>query len=593
MIASSLILFCAADLYWIYECYIDRYTPNSIVDAVYMAALLGISIGGLLKGYMDNPNVQEDECSNVGRKHRGTFILLCPVLTILLKGFVLMELVNFLILYILYQSLTGYIQTSIKNEQLLRKQKALNLELEGRIAERTKQLVEKNKQLNFLSNQDTVTNLYNRRYFIYKLDKMLAKISSAETLALLYIDIDRFKTINDTYGHYVGDQVLIEISKRMLALKQKKAIIARIGGDEFVFAIRSNDGYPEIEKIAHQVTNDCDKTIKIGDYSFCLTISIGISIYPLDAENTNMLLRNADIAMYQAKKQGFNRVVSFNQQLRDTIQRKNEIEILLKQLDFDNELMLFYQPQFSIPEKKLIGMEALLRWNSPEKGLIPPDEFIPISEEINTIIPMGSWVMKKAISQIAIWNHFYGLDLKMGINVSPKQLEQIGFIDKMQSFMENCSVKSNWVDVEITEGVAIEGKQHISEIVHQLGNAGVSISIDDFGTGYSSLAYLKMFPFDRIKIAKQLIDSLTTDHYDLSITKSTILLAKSIGIQAIAEGVETKEQFDLLAALGCEQIQGYYLGKPMPPEKFEENFLKSIPASNNCRLTEEICTYGN
>lgn len=328
-----------------------------------------------------------------------------------------------------------------------------------------------------------------------------------------------------------------------------------------------------MEKIAQQIIDNCSTILQIGLYSFKLTISVGISIYPLDAGDSSILLKNSDMAMYQAKKIGFNRFVSFNQQLSTIIKRKNEIEVALSQADFDREFMLYYQPQFNV-QKELIGMEALLRWNSPKIGSVPPAEFIPIAEETDQIVPIGKWVMKKAIEQIVLWNRNYRLQLRMSINVSPKQLEQTGFFNDLQECIKNCYAKPEWLDVEITEGVSVEGAYRMTEISYQFKQAGISISIDDFGTGYSSLSYLKLVPFDRLKIDKTLIDSITTENYDQHITEFIIALARSLNIETIAEGVESQEQFDLLCELGCEQIQGFLFGKPNSSIEFEETYFK-------------------
>ena len=292
-------------------------------------------------------------------------------------------------------------------------------------------------------------------------------------------------------------------------------------------------------------------------------------------------MKNADIAMYQAKKQHYNKCVSFNKKLNDIIQRKNEIEILLKKADFDKEFALVYQPQFNIREKKLIGMEALLRWKGFEKGFISPNEFIPIAEETDQIVRIGDWVMKKAIKQIGTWNKMYGLDLKMSVNISPKQLDQKDFTKNMQTNMNNYSVNPQWLDVEITDGLMLEEQYGLSEIAIQFKEIGVSTCINDFGTGYSSLSCLKFLPFDKIKIAQPLINSITTDDYDRRITEFIIMLAKTSGIKAIAQGVETQEQFKILDDLGCEEIQGYLLGRPLPPQKFEEMFLKNGFSNDN------------
>ncbi|HEX3025696.1 MAG TPA: EAL domain-containing protein [Clostridia bacterium] len=562
---GSIFLYIVSDLYWFYLDINNTYAPNSLIDAAYMASLLGIAVAAEM--FRADSGAGERDFSNVGSKNRGLFLLSGLLLTVVFKGFVLTDLLVFLFITLAYISFTVYIQGSIKSDQLLRKEYDLNAELESRIADRT-------KELDYLSNRDLVTNLYNRRSFIRRLTERLAMVQPGETIALLFIDVDRFKTINDMYGHFVGDQVLVELSKSLMRFKQPNNTLARLGGDEFIFAVHADYGYREAEKLAEQVVQACGETLNIGNYAFSLTVSVGISIYPLDAENSDMLLKNADIAMYQAKKLGCNKYVSFSEELSGAIQRKNEIEMLLKTVDYDQEFKLFYQPQFSIPDKKLIGMEALLRWNSPQKGFIPPDEFIPLAEETGCIMPIGDWVMQKAISQIDSWNHYYGMELQMGINVSPRQLDQSSFIHNLQSSMKAHHVNPQWVDIEITEGVAMADKYRMPEIANQFKDAGVSISIDDFGTGYSSLSCLKLFPFDRIKIAKPLIDAITSDNFDQNITKYTILMAKSVGIKTIAEGVESQKQFDLLTQLGCEQIQGYFLGRPVPPSKFEEEFLK-------------------
>jgi diguanylate cyclase (GGDEF)-like protein len=575
--AGAILLYVLTDICWMYLYYKNLYIPNSLIDVLYLASLLGIAAGAKLKAVsnIESPSLQESESSNVGFKHKGFLLLIYPVLVLIFKGLVFTDLLVFVFIILVHKWLSAYIQVAIKNEQLLKREKDLNVDLESRISERMKDIVEKNEKLDFLSNHDMLTILYNRRYFIRGLEEMILQVAPNETLALLFLDIDRFKTINDTYGHHVGDQILIVISQRLQNLELQNSLLARLGGDEFVLAFHSNYGYQKTEEIAQQIIRYCKEVIIIERYSFHITVSMGISIYPFDAQDCETLMKNADIAMYQAKKQGYNKYVSFNEQLNNVIRRKNEIEILLKDTDLDKEFELFYQPQFSIPEKKLIGMEALLRWNKPGKGVILPGEFISIAEETDDIIPIGNWVMKKAIGQIANWNNSYGLKLKMGINVSPKQMDQTVFISKLKSAMEDFLIKPEWLDVEITEGVAIEGEYKIAEIAKQFKNIGVSISIDDFGTGYSSLSRLKNIPFDRIKIAKPLIDAITTNSYDMEIIKHTISLAKSIGIKTIAEGVELQDQFDLLVDLGCEEIQGYILGKPMPALEFEKTFIET------------------
>lgn len=583
---SGILLFTFNDIYYYYLYFNNDYIPGYMNDAFYIASFIIAALGAAWETCHRESRIYIIKAKNrnsIGAKHSGMVLLLCPSLIYIFKGQDIIDLTIALLIIIIYEGLSAHVQSTIKNKQLLQKEKELNIVLEKMIKERTrelfeknKQLLEKNKELDFLSNQDSVTGLYNRRYFINAISENINKITNEETLAILFIDLDRFKTINDTYGHGLGDQVLIEMSKRFKKMDRENTIIARLGGDEFVFAIFGKYNYKEIEEIAEQIISCCGKELVIEQYKFHVTLSVGISMYPFDAYDCSMLMKNADMAMYHAKAQGHNKCISFNSILNEKVHRRHEIEILLKKADFAKEFKLHYQPQFSIPDRKLLGIEALLRWDNPEAGSIPPGEFIPIAEEIDYIIPIGEWVMKEAVRQIAVWNRIYSLQLKMGINISPKQLDNKKFIGKLKSELEAEFVDSKCMDIEITESIEIEDEYRISEISDLFQGVGTSISIDDFGTGYSSLSYLKMFPFDRIKIAKPMIDSISLEGYDMQIVKAIIMLAKSIGIKTIAEGVETQKQLDILIDLGCEEVQGFLLGKPMPADIFEEIFLKKI-----------------
>lgn len=582
----GLTFYAVADFCFYYNSFYGMYVPNSIVDFLYVAALLLIAVGRYYKLICDqsgNTYWKNMEFNN-GRiiRHNGVILLTCPIAVLLFKGFVVFDIFVLLAVILFYEVFSVYVQSAIKNEEMLRQEQRNNILLEHRIHEHTKkleaknkELMEKNKELFFLSNQDVVTKLYNRRYFRRVLEEKIETSDSSNAVALLYIDLDRFKTINDTYGHEVGDQVLIEVAARLSEWNRDKALLARLGGDEFVFAFEGNLQYNEMERLAQEIINLCSEEIKIEAYSFHLTISVGISIYPLDASDSSTLMKNADMAMYQAKKTGYNQYFSFSRILTEKTYRNNEIEILLRKADFDKEFQVVYQPQFKIPNRELVGMEALLRWKCPYIGYISPAEFIPIAEEINYIIPIGQWVMKQAIRQIALWNNTYHADFKMGINVSPIQLDSAEFIGEMKARMFDSFVDSKWIDIEITENVAMEGEYRISQIADLIKGLGVTVSIDDFGTGYSSLSYLKLFPSDRIKIAKPLVDSISADDFDQQIVKAIIMLAKSIGMKTIAEGVEHQEQLDILTQLGCEEMQGYLLGKPMPGEEFERLFLSN------------------
>ncbi len=582
-ITTGSLLYVLVDLYYYYIYFNNLYLPNSIIDFIYLGSFVLIAIGAILN-YFYKFSASQDTFFhnnyNVGFTKKHWLLLICPILSFVFEGFVISDLLIFFLVILFNKILGMYVQTYNEHEQLLIKEKEMNIILEEKIKERTKEIIEKNqqlehknKELNFLSKQDTVTTLYNRRFFIKSLKKELANLKPPETIALLFIDLDRFKMINDMYGHHIGDQVLIEIARRLEAFNNGDSMLARLGGDEFVMGYTGKFDYKHMELIANEIIDACSKAIEIEQYRFHVTTSIGISIYPLDAADSNTLMKNADIAMYQAKAQGKRRCVSFDSKFKENLNRKNEIEFQLKKAVYDNEFEVYYQPQFSIPDQRLIGAEALLRWNNDFLGWVLPAEFIPVAEEIDLINSIGEWVMEKAIIQIGIWNKTFDSNLKVGINVSPKQLDYKDFISNFENIMKKYAVSSKNIDIELTENIAIEGEDRIKQIDSLFRGLGVSISIDDFGTGYSSLSYLKLLPFDRIKIAKPLIDAISIDNYDLQIVKAVIMLAKSIGMKTIAEGVELQEQYDILVDLQCDEIQGYFLGKPVPVKQFNELFI--------------------
>lgn len=579
----GIIIYAISDLIYFHFILADIYIPNSLVDAVSMLAFMLLAAGACKKRCMDKPTMgledYADVTSNVGLKKNFYLIVLVPIVAVAVEGLVLFDLFVFALIFAIREALSFYIQLAIKNEQLLLKEKEMNSILEDKIKERTKEIVQKNDELEYSSNHDPVTDLYNRNFIMKSLPQSVRNLKPNETVTFILLDIDRFKTINDMYGHDVGDQVLVELTNRLQSVDSdfefiEKPILARVGGDEFAFVYRSFMAYDYAEKIANKILLRGSEPIAINQYLFRITASIGISIYPYDARDVKSLMRNSDIALNHAKVRGKNRCLSFNSELRDSIYRKNEIEILLKTMDYNEELEMFYQPQFRIYDKKLIGAEALIRWYSKSLGYISPAEFIPIAEEINIIPELGNWILNTVIHQIKEWNTIYGIDFKVGINISPKQLDYISFVNDLKQTMSESNVPPRLVDIEITESIAMEGEDRIKQVYSLFKGLGVSISMDDFGTGYSALSNLKYLPFEKIKIAKELIDAIAMDEYDMQIVKSIIELAKSLGILTIAEGVEYQEQFDILEKLGCDEIQGYLLGRPMAVDKFEEQFLK-------------------
>lgn len=573
--------FIVSDIVYYYLYFNNQYIPNTLIDSCYVGGIVLITIGAIFEKHFKHADEGLFEVgTNVGFQKKIQFMLIWPLLILLYEGFVLADQLLFFSAIMLREIFSFYIQGLVYNEELLKKEIKMNAFLEESIQQRTREIEEKNnelevknKELDFLSNQDTVTNLYNRRYFIQALEQEIETVKGNEKIGLIFLDLDRFKTINDMYGHHIGDAVLIEISKRLNAFYVGNSILARLGGDEFVISFHGSFNYKQLEQVANKIIQSCSEPIEVDHYVFYVTASIGISIYPLDASDASTLMKNADIAMYQAKASGKGRALTFNSSLQEHTNKKHRIEMLLGKALLKNEFELYYQPQFRIPDNKLIGAEALIRWNSSILGPVSPGEFIPIAEEINMIYDIGNFVMKEAVTQVAKWNSKHKTEIKMGINVSPKQLDHKNFIHNLRTTLEENNLDAKQIDIEITETVAIEGENRIKQIDKLFEGLDVSVSIDDFGTGYSSISYLKYFPFERIKVAKELVDKIHTDNYDLQIVKSVILLAKAIGIKTIAEGVELQEQYDILKQIGCDEVQGYLLGRPVPAAQFEELFL--------------------
>ncbi len=354
------------------------------------------------------------------------------------------------------------------------------------------------------------------------------------------------------------------------------AVLARLGGDEFIILLGGSPSCYILGEYCKQIINMCSEPIHIENHTLYLTISIGIASCPGDSGDSISLMKNADIAMYKAKAEGYNKYVFYNSSFKDNISRKNEIEALLRNADLQTEFELVYQPQFTLPDKKLIGAEALIRWKSPEHGYIPPSIFVPIAEEINYISRIGKWVLYKAVDQIIKWNTEYSLQLKMGINISPKQLSEDDFFLTLKELITTSQFDTSWIDAEITENLMIEDNAKVKPIFDLFKELDISVSIDDFGSGYSSLGYLNKYHFDRIKIDKSLIDNLTAPGGSgIEVVKAIITMSEAVGKTMIAEGVETQEQLQILSALGCRQVQGYLFGKPVSAKEFVKKFIET------------------
>lgn len=583
LVAAGAAVYALADLAYYYTHYYGGY--DACIGVFRTGGLLLPAAGGLTErctekgGDIGPGNIYRQTGTGMLRKHiKAGAVLLLPLLAMAVKGFVIEETLGYLAFVTLYKGLGMYFEAAQKSEDMLKKEQEINGVLESMVAERTKDLMymngslsARNEQLVFLSSRDTLTGLYNRRYLMDWLEEQTS--AEAAPVTVMYLDLDRFKVINDTYGHDMGDRVITEIAKRLALLQCEGSILARMGGDEFVLAYTGACD-EAAAGLAQRIIEECSQNIYIGDYVFTPSICVGISVCPQDAGDAASLLKHADIALYHAKEQGPGRCAAFNLLIQKKTQKRHALEMQLNRDEIFGELSLHYQPQFAIPDDRLIGAEALLRWDCAELGMVPPSEFIPIAEETGRINSIGLWVLREAASQAAAWNARYGERLPVGVNISLKQLNSTGLLEELRSMASRTDFDPAWLDIEITESVALEGEYRLIQIFRLFKAIGMSVSIDDFGSGYSSIMSLKQYSFDRIKIAKEMIDSVTVSERTEQIVKAIVMMARSLGITVIAEGVETEEQYDKLAALGCAQIQGFYLGRPVPADEFEAMYLK-------------------
>ncbi|MCK4704414.1 MAG: EAL domain-containing protein, partial [Gammaproteobacteria bacterium] len=382
--------------------------------------------------------------------------------------------------------------------------------------------------------------------------------------------LDRFKNINDSLGHHIGDQLLIIVADRLSACVRESDVVARIGGDEFIIALTSMNDNSQAAIIAEKILQNIGKTIKIDGHELNTSPSIGISIYPNDGDSVDELLRTADVAMYHAKEHGRNTYHYFTESMFIAANERIKIERELRVALHSEQLSLHYQPQISSADLKVIAMEALLRWNHPEQGMISPEIFIPIAEDAGIIYELGKWVIDESCRQLIAWKSDGFTGYRIAINLSTKQLQSESLADDIQSIMKKHQVTGNEMELEITETAAMSDPEQAIQQLGALRELGIQLSIDDFGTGYSSLAYLKQLPIQSLKLDKSFVHDIETDPNDAAICTATIALAHNLDLTVVAEGIETKMQLDFLTEHGCDYLQGYYFSKPLPADEMSE-----------------------
>jgi diguanylate cyclase (GGDEF)-like protein/PAS domain S-box-containing protein len=432
--------------------------------------------------------------------------------------------------------------------------------------------------LQHMAYHDSLTQLPNRKMVRNHLKESIARMKRNQTIgAVLFLDLDKFKYVNDTFGHEVGDKLLIEVTTRLLGEIREVDMLGRIGGDEFIVLTEEHHCVETIEVLAQKLLTILIKPFEnINAENIHIGCSIGVSFFPNDGKDPSELIRQADLAMYQAKEGGRNQVILFDEKMDhnsyDRIIKENALRRALDR----GEFRLYYQPQVDILNKKVIGVEALIRWKHPEFGLVPPNEFISLCEELKLIIPMGKWIIKEASRQLLVWRNAGIMVEKMSINLSGVQIVQADFIEEVLSIFKENSCDPTLIEFEITETSLIKNLNQSSAVLEELKSHGFKFAIDDFGTGYSSLAYLKKLPFDTIKIDREFIIDLPSDQHDISIVQTVLSLAKDIGYKVVAEGAEEHQQVKFLEQRGCDIIQGYYFSKALSANDFEHFYYEKL-----------------
>ncbi|SFK67655.1 PAS domain S-box-containing protein/diguanylate cyclase (GGDEF) domain-containing protein [Paenibacillus sp. 1_12] len=439
------------------------------------------------------------------------------------------------------------------------------------------------EKVQHLAYHDELTGLPNRRRFNQVLAEAIEETKGTDLkFAVMVLDIDRFKLINDSLGHTYGDIFLQEMCERIsTSIQGYKVTLARIGGDEFTLLCDNSYTESEAIEIAERIIESVQFPYRLKDNDFYITASIGIAMYPQHGADDVQLLKNADTAMYEVKKNGKNGYFLFTNKLDLELQEKIELESDLRKAIERNELLLYYQPQIRPSDNSMIGVEALVRWMHPSKGLLPPGMFISIAEETGMIYDLGTWVLREACSQMRAWHDTGGPLIPISVNLSPQQFHQTNLVSQITNILEETRLEPQYLELEITESMMMDASIS-SGILNELSACGIRISLDDFGTGYRSLSYLKLLPIHKLKIDRSFITDITNDDNDKAIVATIISMARHLNMDVIAEGIETKDQLDILMDNECQEIQGFYYSKPLSAGDVEQAFF--VPM----RMTESI-----
>ncbi len=423
----------------------------------------------------------------------------------------------------------------------------------------------------YLAHYDVLTGLPNRQLFIERLGKAVVQAQrNRRSVAVVFLDLDRFKLVNDALGNQVGDALLRAAAGRLTAAVRESDAVCRLGGDEFGLLLDNLSGAAEAESLAQKILDDLEAPFQLEGHELFLTASIGITVCPADGDDAEELIKHADTAMYHAKEQGRNNWQFYRASLNAAVSERLSLENALRKALERRELLVYYQPQVEIGSEKIVGAEALLRWRHPELGLITPERFIHLAEESGLILPIGEWVLREACAQNMLWRSRGLPTLRVAVNLSARQFHQPGLEEKVAQVLEETGLDANCLELELTESLLMQDAPAAVRTLGKLREMGVHLGVDDFGTGYSSLSYLKRFPIDRLKIDQSFVRDIGRDPDAGSIAEAVIALAHSLRMKAVAEGVEDEEQLTYLCSLNCDEVQGYFFSRPLPAELLEE-----------------------
>lgn len=440
--------------------------------------------------------------------------------------------------------------------------------------------VEAEQEISYMAYYDALTGIPNHTLFKNQLEQSIgAAEASGKHIGVLFIDLDAFKTVNDTIGHLGGDEMLRQVADRIGGCLSPGDMVSRFGGDEFLIKLAAIDRVEEIKEMADSIMRAIARPVIAKGQEFLITASAGIAVYPTDGTSTDLLIKNADLAMYASKEKGKNQYTLCSTAMKEALLQKTKLTNRLYKALERKEFLLYYQPQVSVATQEIVGFEALVRWKHPELGMISPAVFIPLAEQNGLIIPIGQWVLETACRQMKEWQRLGLTGIRMAVNLSMIQFQDRNLLGIVDRTLSETGLAPEYLELEITESTAADGEGYMIGVLQELKERGVSISIDDFGSGYSSLSRLKTMPVDRIKIDMQFVRGIATGNDDEAIAKTIIQLAKNLKLRVIAEGVETEEQFAFFKKYKCDEIQGYYFYKPMPAAEIEAVLLKAVRTS--------------